>query len=290
VRLARESIVTRGEFFLALDARRDARSPTRESLVRIASAIEEEWIEEVFPQSIRRERSVHFDEQRGRVVGLGQTFYRDLLLREDRDAAVDPGDATKALAAALASRAREIFESNEAALAVLHRVALLRRRMPEHAWPALDDASLGEILANAAHGRKSLDDIRSMPLAALLESQLAYPLDRLLESEAPQAIAVPTGNRIRLDYSATDTVVLAVRLQELFGWTDTPRIAGGRVAVVLHLLGPNYRAVQVTDDLRSFWTNTYPQVRKDLRARYPKHSWPEDPLTAKPEAKGRPRK
>ena len=89
-----------------------------------------------------------------------------------------------------------------------------------------------------------------------------------------------------------DTIVptLAVRLQELFGLLDTPKIAGGRVPVVLHLLGPNYRPVQVTDDLRSFWTRTYPQVRKDLRARYPKHSWPEDPFTAKPQAKGRPTK
>ena len=80
--------------------------------------------------------------------------------------------------------------------------------------------------------------------------------------------------------------MLAVRLQELFGWTETPRVAGGRVAVVLHLLGPNFRPVQITDDLRSFWATTYFQVRKDLRARYPKHAWPEDPLTAKPEAKG----
>jgi len=84
--------------------------------------------------------------------------------------------------------------------------------------------------------------------------------------------------------------VLAVRLQELFGLLDTPRIAGGRVPVTLHLLGPNYRPVQVTQDLRSFWATTYFQVRKDLKARYPKHAWPEDPLTAPPQAKGRSRK
>ena len=125
------------------------------------------------------------------------------------------------------------------------------------------------------------------PLAPLLLGRLPYPLDRLLEQHAPPAIEVPTGNRIKLDYAAGAKPVLAVRLQELFGWTDTPRIAGGRVPVVLHLLGPNYRPVQITEDLRSFWSTTYFQVRKDLRVRYPKHSWPEDPLTAKPEAKGR---
>jgi ATP-dependent helicase HrpB len=105
----------------------------------------------------------------------------------------------------------------------------------------------------------------------------------LLEIDAPESITVPTGNRIRLQYSSTDSVILAVRLQEMFGQLDTPRIAGGRLAVVLHLLGPNYRPVQVTDDLRSFWTRTYPQVRKDLRARYPKHAWPEDPWNAPPQ-------
>ena len=113
-----------------------------------------------------------------------------------------------------------------------------------------------------------------------------YPLDRLLTQHAPEWIEVPSGNRIRLRYALGQPPVLAVRLQELFGLPATPRIAAGRVAVKLELLGPNFRPVQVTDDLASFWKNTYPQVRKDLRARYPKHSWPEDPLTAKPQAKG----
>jgi len=102
----------------------------------------------------------------------------------------------------------------------------------------------------------------------------------------PESLAVPSGSRVRLAYSAQGPPILAVRLQELFGWTDTPRIAGGRVPVVLHLLGPNYRPVQITEDLRSFWSVAYFQVRKDLRSRYPRHSWPDDPLTAKAEARG----
>src|SRR4051794_4788187 len=112
-----------------------------------------------------------------------------------------------------------------------------------------------------------------------------FLLPRLLETEAPEAIEVPSGSRIRLRYSSNE-VVLAVRLQELFGLADTPRVAGGRVPVKLELLGPNYRPVQVTSDLKSFWAGAYFQVRKDLKARYPKHSWPQDPTTARPEAKG----
>ncbi|HSV15905.1 MAG TPA: ATP-dependent helicase C-terminal domain-containing protein, partial [Tepidisphaeraceae bacterium] len=170
-------------------------------------------------------------------------------------------------------------------VSLLARIALLRRHMPEHPWPTFDDPELGDALAELCANKRSLDEVTRQPLAQAILSRLVYPLDRLLAEHAPESIEVPTGNRVRIDYSG-DAPVLAVRLQELFGWTDTPRIAGGRVRVRLHLLGPNYRPVQVTDDLKNFWATTYFQVRKDLRARYPKHSWPEDPLTAKPEAKG----
>lgn len=288
VRLAAESVVRQHEFFLALDARQDPRSQAREALVRIASGIEVEWLEELFPQSIRRERVLVYDEQRKRVVARGTTSYRDLLLKEDKDAPVDPAAAGPVLAEALRPRARELFEADEKAAAVLDRLALLRKYMPEHPWPAIDEAGLGDLLAEACAGKRSLDELMSrVPLASILEAQLQYPLDRLLDQHAPESIEVPTGNRIRLEYRKAEPPILAVRLQEVFGWLDTPRIAGGRVPVLMHLLGPNYRPVQVTNDLRSFWTTTYFQVRKDLRVRYPKHSWPEDPLTATPEAKGR---
>jgi ATP-dependent helicase HrpB len=287
VRLGPESGVWQSEFFVALDARHDERNPRSEAVVRIASAIRVEWLEELFPQSIRRVRSATFDESRGKVVGLRQTFYRDLLVDETRDAAVDPEHAAAALAEALRPRAREIFASDEAAQNVLARVALLRQHMPEQPWPAFDDAELGQILAEASEGKRGIEDLKRSSLAPLLINRLHYPLDRLLEQHAPAAIEVPTGNRIKLEYALSGKPpVLAVRLQELFGMIDTPRVAGGRVPVVLHLLGPNYRPVQITEDLRSFWSTTYFQVRKDLRVRYPKHSWPEDPRTAKPEAKG----
>ncbi len=115
---------------------------------------------------------------------------------------------------------------------------------------------------------------------------LSPPQRRWLAELAPESLVVPSGHRLRLVYEPGRPPVLAARLQELFGWTETPRLAGGRVAVLLHLLGPNFRPVQITDDLKSFWSTTYFQVRKDLRVRYPKHSWPEDPWHARAEAKG----
>jgi ATP-dependent helicase HrpB len=216
--------------------------------------------------------------------------YLDLVLSEDANAPVDPHDAGPILFAAIREKAREIFEANESAARWLNRVAFLRRFMPEHPWPAFDDRELGQALEELCQNRRSLEEIERLPLANMLEARLGYPLDQVLRTEAPETPEVPTGNRIQLDYGRGDAPILAVRLQEVFSWRDTPRVAGGRVPVLLHLLGPNYRPVQITGDLRGFWAGTYFQVRKDLRARYPKHSWPEDPLTALPVAKGRPKR
>lgn len=286
VRLANESVVKTAEYFVAVDARADDRAKAGEAMVRIASAIEPEWLEEMFPQSVVRAKQAVFDDVKGRVVGRSSVRYLDLVLREDDHASVNADEAGSAIAAYLRPRATSWFAEDDAANAVLTRIALLRTHMPEHPWPALDDAELGEVLASAAVGKKSLDEVRRAGLANLLESQLNYPLDRLLDQHAPTTVEVPSGSRMKIDYS-TGVPTLAVRLQELFGWTDTPRVAGGRVPVKLELLGPNYRPVQVTQDLRSFWGSTYFLVRKDLKAKYPKHAWPEDPLTAKAERKGR---
>jgi ATP-dependent helicase HrpB len=286
VRLAPESIVRDAEFFLALDPREDRRGGTREARVRIASAVRVDWLESLFPEGVRRERTVRFDADRQSVVGVRTVWYRDLLVREDGHAAVDPSAASATLAEALRPRASAFFHANEAASAWLARLDFLKRVIPEADLPVLDAEALGDLLESACAGCRSVEEVRRVPLVPLLKGRLTHAQGRLLDEQAPEAITVPSGSRIRLTYEADRPPVLAVRLQELFGWTDTPRLAGGRVAILLHLLGPNFRPVQVTDDLRSFWSTTYFQVRKDLRARYPRHSWPDDPLSARPEAKG----
>jgi ATP-dependent helicase HrpB len=126
-------------------------------------------------------------------------------------------------------------------------------------------------------------------LPGLLRNLLPWPLPSRLDELAPRSLQVPSGSRIGLDYSEQPPV-LAVRLQELFGLADTPRIAGGRQVVKLHLLSPARRPVQVTQDLASFWANTYAEVKKDLKGRYAKHYWPDDPLIAEPTARAKPRK
>jgi ATP-dependent helicase HrpB len=184
------------------------------------------------------------------------------------------------------------LQSDEDATRWLARLEFLRKAMQDADLPKDAEGLARQALPIAAEGKRSLEDVRRGLLSAM-QDLLPYPSRRLMETEAPETIQVPTGNRIKLDYprqgdegSPIQPPVLAVRLQELFGMTQTPRVAGGRVAVRIHLLGPNFRPVQITDDLKSFWSTTYFQVRKDLRVRYPKHAWPEDPLTATPQAKG----
>jgi ATP-dependent helicase HrpB len=120
-------------------------------------------------------------------------------------------------------------------------------------------------------------------LVPAIQSRLTSQQISEIERAAPKSILVPTGRHVQLEYEPGRAPVLAVRIQELFGITETPRIARDRVPVLLHLLAPNYRVQQITPDLASFWKNTYPEVKKDLRARYPKHSWPDDPTKAQPE-------
>src|SRR5262249_38689633 len=134
-------------------------------------------------------------------------------------------------------------------------------------------------------GKRSFDELRQADWLGALRGRLTPQQLQAVEREAPERLAVPSGSRISLRYELGRPPVLAVRIQGLFGLTETRRLAGGRVRVLLHLLAPNYRPQQVTDDLASFWNNTYPQVRKELRARYPRHAWPEDPWSAPPQSR-----
>ena len=288
VRLDPESVVRDDEFFLALDPREDRRGPggVREARVRIASAIHEEWLDEFFPRLLRRDRTVELDPTRQKIVAVTSLWFVDLLLREDRNAKVERLESAEALGASLRPRALAFLQEDEAAANWMARLEFVRSVMPETDWPDINESMIADILVEASFGKQTIEEVKRTPLVALLKARLTHPQNRALDEHAPETIGVPSGNRIRLSYESGRPPVLAVRLQELFGLKETPRVAGGRVPVILHLLGPNYRPVQVTNDLRSFWATTYFQVRKDLRSRYPRHAWPDNPLTAQAEARG----
>jgi ATP-dependent helicase HrpB len=141
-------------------------------------------------------------------------------------------------------------------------------------------ARLEEWLAPWLAGVTSLAGLRRVDPLAAMEQLLGRERTRDLARLAPERLAVPSGSSIRLDYEAEGGPVLAVKLQELFGLADTPQVAGGRVPVLIHLLSPAGRPLAVTRDLRSFWNQVYPEVKKEMKGRYPKHPWPDDPWNA----------
>ena len=145
-------------------------------------------------------------------------------------------------------------------------------------WPDLSDAGLQAQLVDWCAGQRDLEAVRALPWRPLIEGLLTSSQRSQLVREAPESYTLPSGRSVLLTYEAGKPPVLAARIQEFFGLRETPRIAEGRVRLLLHLLAPNNRCQQITDDLASFWKNTYQDVRKQLRGRYPKHKWPENPL------------
>ncbi len=250
-RLGRESGVSAGTFVLALDVTAAGPGPGAEALVRVACRIEPEWL-----VPTRREVVHAYDESARAVRASEREFYGALCLRE-HPRAPEPDEATRLLRDALTARGL-----GEAAEAVLRRLRF-----------AALEVDLDALLLAACAGRRTLPEL---DLLALLPGDLRRRLDAL----APESLEVPSGRRARLDYRADGSVVAAVKLQELFGLADTPRLGPRREGVLFELLAPNGRPVQTTRDLRGFWERTYADVRKELRGRYPRHPWPEDPWTA----------
>ncbi len=277
VRVVESSAVRDAPLFLAVDVDRGG----SEALVRQASAVERDWLD---ADRLVLRTEVEFDVASRRVIARRRVYWEDLLLEESPAPLPDGNEVAAILAAAAAQSLDEVFPWDDAETAdYVNRVRCLAQWMPELELPSFDAAGLQAVLPQVCQGCRSLDELRKAPWLAHLQAALTQEQQRVLAREAPQRIEVPSGSRIRLHYEPGKPPVLAVRIQEIFGMLETPRVAGRRVPVLLHLLAPNHRPQQVTDDLASFWRTTYHQVRKDLRRRYPKHAWPEDPYQAQAE-------
>jgi ATP-dependent helicase HrpB len=171
------------------------------------------------------------------------------------------------------------------------RVIFLRKAEGDE-WPDLSDAALAaniDWLVIASAEKTAASDFLADELAAALNELLPWPLRRRLDIEAPTHFTAPTGTRVAIDYEAEAGPTISIRLQELFGLAQHPSIAGGRIPLVLELLSPGHKPVQITRDLPGFWRGSYAAVRTEMRGRYPRHPWPDDPLTAPPTRRAKPR-
>ena len=230
---------------------------------------------------------VGWDTARGVLSAQRETRVGELVLEAKPLSAINDEVRVRLLAEAVRSEGLLGQMLSEGARSLQARVSSLRAWGRAEAFPDLADAvlldTLGTWLRPALLAARSRADLLRIDTAPLLNAILDWNQGQALNALAPTHIEAPTGSRIELQYFADgSSPVLAVRLQEIFGWLDTPTVNDGRTRVTLHLLSPARRPVQVTQDLRSFWTKTYPEVRKELRARYPRHSWPDDPLGATP--------
>ena len=277
VRLDGGSRVRHEPFFLAIDIN-DAGG---EASVRQASAVDPAWLASgpLADTNLRTVEELLYHPSRRQVEARLRRYWNDLVI-DETPIAIRDGAAAAALLAteAMPQLARLLPGSDTAAGSFLARVRWLAAAVPDLGLPALTDASLALLLPDICNGLRSLDEIATADWLSRLHLLLGYERLAEIDQLAPQQLELPTGKRYKLAYDPGSPPVLAVRIQELFGVRETPRLAGGRVPVLLHLLGPNHRPQQVTSDLASFWKNTYAEVRKELRRRYPKHAWPEDPL------------
>lgn len=262
-----------------------------EARIYLAAQLDEAEVRRLFAGEIAREEVVRFDEAAGAVVArrterLGEITLSDVVVGNP-----DPALVARAFSRAVAARGIASLPWSDAATRIRHRLGfahVLDDRWPDVADDALG-ATIGEWLGPSLAGLRRLDDLRRVDLGALLLDRVEWRQRSQLDGLAPSHIVVPSGSRIPVDYSDPRAPVLAVRLQELFGLADTPRIGGGRVPLTLHLLSPAHRPVQVTRDLAGFWRTSYFDVRKDMRGRYPRHHWPENPLEAEPTRRAKPR-
>ena len=276
VRLDGGSRVRQEPLFLAIDLNDDS----GEARVRLASAVDRAWLE-AMPANLRRSEELFFNPSRRQVDARLRTEWVDLMLDETPVPIRDLPAAAQILAqAARLQLDRVLPKADSPADRFLKRMRWLAAALPDLNLPLLDEAALADMLAEICLGNRSLDEVAAADWLSRLHAAVGYQRLPELEQMAPAELTLPTGKRHKLQYEPGSPPVLAVRIQELFGVRDTPRVAGGRLPVLLHLLGPNHRPQQVTADLAGFWERTYPEVRKELRRRYPRHSWPDDPLTS----------
>ncbi|MDN5780950.1 MAG: ATP-dependent helicase HrpB [Luteimonas sp.] len=276
----------------------ELRFDARDALLLRAAPVDERFLRDAFAGRFSDRDETRWDAARRALVAERVQRFDGIVLDARSAGRADPAQAAQALTDAVRELGLDVLPWSEGLRQWRARVQALREWMPELGLPDLGDAallaSLDDWLRPAFAGATRLDALSAGNLAEALKSPLDWSLRQRVDRLAPTHVDVPSGMQRRIDYAIGDdghvaAPVLAVKLQELFGLADTPRIADGRVALTVHLLSPAGRPLQVTRDLRSFWENTYPEVRREMKGRYPKHPWPDDPWNAVATHRAKPR-
>ncbi len=279
-----DSPLTRHEWLLAPLLLQGASSP--DARILQALPVEPERLAADVPGLLAQSDSVEWDEGQGTLKAWRRWRIGNLTVKRQPLNRPDEGQLHQAILNGIRDKGLSLLNWSEAAQQLRLRISCAARWLPEHPWPKVDDeallATLEQWLLPLMGGVKSLQALRNLDLCPGLYSLLDWSLRQRLDSKLPTHYTVPTGSRIAIRYDADNPPALAVRMQEMFGEVTTPAIAEGRVALVLELLSPAHRPLQVTRDLAAFWQGAYREVQKEMKGRYPKHAWPDSPATAQP--------
>jgi ATP-dependent helicase HrpB len=274
--LGPDTAVREAQVIVALDV---VDTDDTDARVFLASGVDPAWLPTELVATAR------FDEAQDRVFTAMEQRFGGLVLERRLGAQVPASVVEAALVAGARDRLERARPDGPDLPRLVARIAWVARARPDLGLPPVDRAGLGDLLPDLVAGCRTLADLRKTDWVGALRARLSWSQAQQVDELAPERLTVPSGSSIFIDYPEQGPPVLAVRMQELFGCTETPRICGE--PVMLHLLSPNGRPQQVTQDLAGFWTRTWPEVRKELRARYPKHSWPDDPRLAPAERRPR---
>ena len=281
--LASESAVRSSEYLVAIEATEKQANRSVTSVIRTAVAIQPDWLLDLFPDAIHEYNQVIWNANQERVEAVSQMLYDQLVLDESK---IDfknlsfelEGEIANTLFDAAKKQGWQHFVNSEDMARLQARVDFMQRTFPEIVWPSLGDEEILAVLKSCCKGKRSFRELHeSHNLVSFSQALLSNEQRSLLNRMAPEALHFAGRRNLRVNYEFGQAPWIASRLQDFFGLLIGPKIADGRTALVLHLLAPNQRPVQITQDLAGFWERTYPQVRRELSRRYPKHSWPEDP-------------
>jgi ATP-dependent helicase HrpB len=233
---------------------------------------------------VKRREKISWETKNGGLIMQEEWKIGQITLQQKPLKSADKKTQMAVVLQAIKNEGQYLLDFNETVTNWQNRVMCLRQWNPEQGWPDVSTASLLQTcedwLIMYLDGAKSVEDLKKIKLIEVLESSLPYELGQLLPQLAPESLEVPSGSKIGIRYQELGPPILAARLQELFGLMETPSVNAGRQPLLIHLLSPGFKPVQVTTDLKSFWNSTYHEVKKEMKRRYPKHYWPEDPLMA----------
>lgn len=284
--LAETSVIGAEEFVVAVDVEERTEGTRNRVLVRAASAVEADWLLDLFTDSIKDSVRVDWNDKQERVDVVREMAYGCLALEETRVTTLDETleqRVAEVLAKVACARGMS-FVSGDGLERWFARVKFVQKHCPEIGLPVLNDDLLERAVREASFGRKSLNELREADIGAAIRNTITPEQTRALNDAAPDFFVLPGERKLTLEYAPEGTVSATSRMQDFFGMAKGPVVARGRIAVVLHLCAPNQRPVQVTTDLAGFWERHYPTLAKELRRKYPKHSFPDDPRTAQPPA------